>query len=71
MEATTGVVGIALAVGGWNCSANDVTTHSAAVSQTAQTAATTSAATFGNFSAAGAAGAWAAGDILNVACQPY
>lgn len=69
--ATTGAVGLPLAVGGWNCSANDVTTHSAAVSQTAQTAGTRSSATVGNFSAAGAAGAWVAGDILNVACQPY
>jgi hypothetical protein len=69
--AATGVIALPPAVGGWSCSANNVTTHSAAVSQTAQTAATTSSATIGNFSAAGTAGPWAAGDKLNVACQPY
>lgn len=69
--ATTGVIGLPLAARGWNCSANDVTTHSATVSQTAQTASTTSSATLRSFSSAGVAGAWAAGDMLNVACQPY
>ena len=69
--ASSGVVGLPLAVGGWICSASDLTTHSATVSQTAQTASTTSSATLGNFNAVGASAPWSAGDVLNVVCQPY
>ena len=66
-----GYVGLPLAVGGWVCSGSNLTTHSATVSQTAQTASTTSSATLGNFDTAGAPAPCSAGDVLNVACQPY
>ncbi|HTI83826.1 MAG TPA: hypothetical protein VL614_25525 [Acetobacteraceae bacterium] len=69
--ASSGVVGLPLAVGGWVCSGSNLTTHSATVSQTAQTASTTSTATLGNFNTAGASAPWSAGDVLNIACQPY
>ena len=52
-------------------SGSNLTTHSATVSQTAQTASTTSTATLGNFNTAGASAPWSAGDVLNIACQPY
>ncbi len=64
--ASSGVVGLPLAVGGWACSGSDLTTHSATV---AQTASTPSSATLGNFNTAGASAPWSDGDVLN-ACSP-
>ena len=69
--ASFGVVGLPLAVTGWNCMASDLTTHSSTIAQTAQTASTTTSATLADYTTAGSTGPWAAGDLLNVACQPY
>jgi hypothetical protein len=69
--ASSGIVRLPLAVNGWTCSANDLTTHSSTVAQTVQTASTTTSATLANYTAAGSSGPWTAGDVLNVACQPY
>jgi hypothetical protein len=69
--ASSGVIGLPLAVGGWICTANDLTTHSSAIAQTAQTASTTTSAALANYSSSGAHAPWSAGDVLNVACQPF
>ena len=69
--ASSGIVGLPLAVNGWICMASDLTTHSATVAQTMQTASTTTSATLANYTTGGSDGPWAAGDVLNVACQPY
>jgi hypothetical protein len=69
--ASSGIVRLPLAVNGWTCSANDLTTHSSTVAQTVQTASTTTSATLANYTVAGSSGPWTAGDVLNVACQPY
>lgn len=69
--AATGVLTLPAAAHGWNCSANDITTMSTAVSVTKQTAGTTTSVTLGNFTDVSVSGPWAAGDTLNVKCLPY
>jgi hypothetical protein len=54
---------------GWNCSANDLTTKSTAVSQTQQTSASTQTSlVLQNYTDLTAAGAWTDSDTLNVTC---
>ena len=67
--ATSGVVTMPAAPHGWSCPAEDVTTTSATVFRTKVTATTPTSVTLGNFNTSGAAAAWAAGDVLNLACS--
>jgi hypothetical protein len=69
--ATNGVVGLATATNGWNCSCTDITTNSSTVFMCKQTASTVSSATLGNFNTSAAAAAWVASDILAVSCVAY
>lgn len=67
-SAATGVVGLPAATTGWNCFATDITTTSAAVSQTKMTGSTTTSVTLANYTDLSASGPWAASDILAVNC---
>lgn len=69
--ASSGVVGLPLAVSGWICTANDLTTHSPAVDQTVQTASTTTSALLTSYNSSGSSAPSSADDVLNVACQPF
>jgi hypothetical protein len=66
--ANNGVIGLPTATQGWTCSCSDLTTTSSTVFICKQTASSTTTATIGNFNTSGVAAAWAASDVLSVAC---
>jgi len=70
-SASSGVIGLPAAPNGWACHADDLTTQSTSVAQTAQTASTTTSATLTQYSDVKVATAWAANDILSVSCFAY
>jgi hypothetical protein len=72
-SATSGVITMPAAPTGWNCSVNDITAAAAHVAyNTRQTASTVTSVTVENqTTSTGAAVAWAASDILRMACSPF
>ena len=67
--ASSGVIGLAPAISGWNCFATDRTNPAA--NNTKQTATTTTTVTLTNYDNSGVAKAWSASDILSVSCFAY
>lgn len=68
---STGVLGMPTAATGWNCYANDITTHTAANSQVVQTAGSASSVTFTGYSDIAGAATWVAGDIIAISCFAF
>jgi hypothetical protein len=65
---STCVLGMPTATNGWNCHANDVTTHTTANSSVAQTSDGASAVTLTGFSDITGAATWVNGDKINIEC---
>jgi hypothetical protein len=68
--ASSGVINIAPATNGWNCTAINGTTFSSTVFATRITGNTTTTVNLGNFNSSFASAPWASGDALQVNCQP-
>ena len=67
----TGVINLPPAEHGWICQAQDITTHSRAVSQTVQTASTKTSCTLTQFDAAVTPSNWVASDVVAVHAFAY
>lgn len=68
---STGQLTMPTAQTGWNCSANDLTTHTAANFQVLQTVQSPTSVTFTDYSDIAGAATWVAGDVLAIQCASF